>query len=154
MHCKVIVSASAQTNMRDGHRDQTHSAKLPCASLPSIPIYYYDYMSKNARKFEVNWPTSCRHAPLQCRAATRAAAVDRDDRAGGVGGSVRSEERGHPADLLGLGGTAEGERLHILGPAFGIAELGVRAGAHQRHEPVGHDQTGVDADDAQPVARR
>src|SRR6202023_2160951 len=35
----------------------------------------------------------------------------------------------------------------------GVSELGLRPSAHQGDQSVGHDRTGVDADDAQPVAR-
>src|SRR5207248_5758566 len=55
----------------------------------------------------------------QCRAAAAAAAIDRDDRAGGVGRAVGGKKGDHPRDLLGLGGAAEGVAFHQLRPSSG-----------------------------------
>src|SRR5207248_11204368 len=94
------------------------------------------------------------HFPAQSLAAAAAAAIDRDDRAGRIARAVGGEKGGHPADLLGLGGAAKGVSLHQLLPFLGIAELCLRAMPGQGDQPLGHDRAGIDADDAQPVARR
>src|SRR6185312_1280859 len=57
-------------------------------------------------------------------------------------------------DLLRPGGAAESVVLHQLLPAVFVAEILLGAGLGQGNQALGHHRAGVDADDAEIVARR
>src|SRR4051794_11953599 len=77
------------------------------------------------------------------------AAVDGDRRAADVAGPIRCQEGDDISDLFGLAWRRVGG--HQLGPAFGVAEPRLGLGPEEVGQPVGHDQSGVDGDDADVV---
>src|SRR6202044_2063698 len=83
--------------------------------------------------------------------ARRDAAIDREDHARGIGGTVRGEERHQVADLAWMSGPAVRKALLEFLVAVFVAELVLGAGLQQRDVAIGADRARIDADDANVV---
>src|SRR5205807_736000 len=83
----------------------------------------------------------------------RDTAIDREDHAGSVAGTVGGEERHQVADLPRMRGTGERQALLEFLVAVLVAELVFCAGLQERHVAVGADRSGIDADDANVVGK-
>ena len=75
-------------------------------------------------------------------------AVDRNNHAAGVGGTIGCQKGGHVGDFAWLGGAPKWEVLHQFGVAVFIAQLVLGTSFHQVDVAVSRDGSGIDPNDA------